>query len=217
VSGAPIAAAAGLEDPAYQDSAPASCSCPLICRQRARAARRGLQSLRKPEPLPLELWAHRTSTCRRSRASAKSSGAPGRSRSASCIAWARQHRGIHVLQVGAPGLHEVPAGRHRLHRAAPAAQPGPVAAEGRRSRRLRQDRPGPDAARREDHAHVFPKAQERSKDNTLLQKKFLGSLLKLRGGHAAGNYRRLTLAKGRARRDRRLRAKRRRRRHAGHR
>jgi phage terminase large subunit GpA-like protein len=44
---------------------------------------------------------------------------------------------------------------------------------------------------------VFPKTQERSKDNTLLQKKFLGSVLKLRGGHAAGNYRRLTLAKGR--------------------
>jgi phage terminase large subunit GpA-like protein len=45
---------------------------------------------------------------------------------------------------------------------------------------------------------VFPRVIEKSKDNTLLGKRFLGSLLKLRGGHAAGNYRRLTLAKGRA-------------------
>lgn len=45
---------------------------------------------------------------------------------------------------------------------------------------------------------VFPRVLEKSKANTLQQKKFLGSLLKMRGGNAAGNYRRLTLAKGRA-------------------
>ncbi|HYE41168.1 MAG TPA: phage terminase large subunit family protein, partial [Ramlibacter sp.] len=45
---------------------------------------------------------------------------------------------------------------------------------------------------------VFPKASARSKENTLQQKKFLGSLLKLRGGQSSGNYRRLTLAKARA-------------------
>lgn len=37
-----------------------------------------------------------------------------------------------------------------------------------------------------------------SKENTLQQKGFLGSRLKLRGGKSAGNYRRLTLAKARA-------------------
>lgn len=42
---------------------------------------------------------------------------------------------------------------------------------------------------------VFPKSAERSKENTLQQKKFLGSILKLRGGQASGNYRRLTVAK----------------------
>lgn len=40
---------------------------------------------------------------------------------------------------------------------------------------------------------VFPAAQAKSKLNTLQQKKFLGSSLKLRGGKAAGNYRRLTI------------------------
>jgi terminase, large subunit len=45
---------------------------------------------------------------------------------------------------------------------------------------------------------VFPKALARSKDNTLQQKKFLSSLLKMRGGQASGNYRRLTLSKARA-------------------
>lgn len=45
---------------------------------------------------------------------------------------------------------------------------------------------------------VFPKALEKSKLNSLKQKKFLGSILKLRGGHAAGNYRRLTISKGKA-------------------
>lgn len=44
---------------------------------------------------------------------------------------------------------------------------------------------------------VFPKALEKSKSNSLSSKKFLGSILKLRGGHAAGNYRRLTIATGR--------------------
>jgi len=41
---------------------------------------------------------------------------------------------------------------------------------------------------------VFPAAIQKSKLNTLQQKKFLGSVLKLRGGKAAGNYRRLTIA-----------------------
>jgi phage terminase large subunit GpA-like protein len=45
---------------------------------------------------------------------------------------------------------------------------------------------------------VFPRVLEKSKINTLQQKKFMGSLCKLRGGTAAGNYRRLTIAKGRA-------------------
>jgi terminase, large subunit len=45
---------------------------------------------------------------------------------------------------------------------------------------------------------VFPKALAKSKANSLQQKKFSGSILKLRGGHASGNYRRLTIAKGRA-------------------
>ena len=42
--------------------------------------------------------------------------------------------------------------------------------------------------------NVFPKILAKSKDNTLQQVKFLGSLLKMRGGNSAGNYRRLTLA-----------------------
>lgn len=41
---------------------------------------------------------------------------------------------------------------------------------------------------------VFPLAMAKSKNNTLQQKKFLGSVLKLRGGKAAGNFRRLTIA-----------------------
>jgi phage terminase large subunit GpA-like protein len=41
---------------------------------------------------------------------------------------------------------------------------------------------------------VFPEAVAKSKANSLQQKTFLGSLLKLRGGKAAGNYRRLTIA-----------------------
>lgn len=41
---------------------------------------------------------------------------------------------------------------------------------------------------------VFPQAMAKSKNNTLQQKKFLGSILKLRGGKAAGNFRRLTIA-----------------------
>jgi phage terminase large subunit GpA-like protein len=45
---------------------------------------------------------------------------------------------------------------------------------------------------------VFPRVLAKSKANTLQQKKFLGSLLKMRGGNAAGNYRRLTLAKAKA-------------------
>lgn len=45
---------------------------------------------------------------------------------------------------------------------------------------------------------VFPQVLAKSKANTLQQKKFLGSLLKMRGGNAAGNYRRLTLAKAKA-------------------
>lgn len=40
---------------------------------------------------------------------------------------------------------------------------------------------------------VFPSFLRRSKDNTLRKKKFLGSLLHLRGGKAAKNYRRLTV------------------------
>jgi phage terminase large subunit GpA-like protein len=45
---------------------------------------------------------------------------------------------------------------------------------------------------------VLVKAAATSKESTLQQKKFLGSILKLRGGKASGNYRRLTLAKARA-------------------
>ncbi|MES2346369.1 MAG: phage terminase large subunit family protein, partial [Pseudomonadota bacterium] len=45
---------------------------------------------------------------------------------------------------------------------------------------------------------VFPQVLAKSKANTLQQKKFLGSLLKMRGGTAAGNFRRLTLSKGKA-------------------
>lgn len=41
---------------------------------------------------------------------------------------------------------------------------------------------------------VFPKYLARSKDNTLQHKKFLGSILHLRGGKAAKNYRRITVA-----------------------
>lgn len=42
-------------------------------------------------------------------------------------------------------------------------------------------------------AGVFPSFLRRHKDNTLEQKKFLGSLLHIRGGKAAKNYRRLTV------------------------
>lgn len=45
---------------------------------------------------------------------------------------------------------------------------------------------------------VFPQVLAKSKANTMQQKKFLGSILKLRGGNSSGNYRRLTLAKARA-------------------
>src|SRR3546814_1393377 len=40
---------------------------------------------------------------------------------------------------------------------------------------------------------VFPAYLARHKDNTLLQNKFLGSLLHLRGGQAAKNYRRISV------------------------
>jgi len=42
-------------------------------------------------------------------------------------------------------------------------------------------------------ASVFPTHLQRHKDNTLKQKKFIGSILHLRGGKAAKNYRRLTV------------------------
>lgn len=42
-------------------------------------------------------------------------------------------------------------------------------------------------------ASVFPGFMEKSKENTLKQKKFLGSILHLRGGKAAKNYRRLSI------------------------
>ena len=42
-------------------------------------------------------------------------------------------------------------------------------------------------------ADVFPSFLQRHKDNTLKQKKFLGSALHLRGGKAAKNFRRLTV------------------------
>lgn len=41
---------------------------------------------------------------------------------------------------------------------------------------------------------VFPEFMAKSKANTLNMKKFLGSLLYLKGGKSAGNYRRMTLA-----------------------
>ncbi len=41
--------------------------------------------------------------------------------------------------------------------------------------------------------NVFPAYLQRHKDNTLKQKKFLTSILHLRGGKAAKNYRRLSL------------------------
>jgi phage terminase large subunit GpA-like protein len=40
---------------------------------------------------------------------------------------------------------------------------------------------------------VFPMFMAKSKANTLNMKKFLGSLLYLKGGTSAGNYRRMTL------------------------
>lgn len=43
---------------------------------------------------------------------------------------------------------------------------------------------------------VFPAHLQRHKDNTLKQKKFLGSILHIRGGKAAKNYRRLTVDTG---------------------
>jgi phage terminase large subunit GpA-like protein len=42
-------------------------------------------------------------------------------------------------------------------------------------------------------ASVFPKFMAKSKSNTLNMKKFLGSLLYLKGGTSAGNFRRMTL------------------------
>lgn len=42
-------------------------------------------------------------------------------------------------------------------------------------------------------ANVFPKFMAKSKSNTLNMKKFLGSLLYLKGGTSAGNFRRMTL------------------------
>jgi terminase, large subunit len=42
-------------------------------------------------------------------------------------------------------------------------------------------------------AQVFPKFMAKSKSNTLNMKKFLGSLLYLKGGTSAGNFRRMTL------------------------
>jgi len=42
-------------------------------------------------------------------------------------------------------------------------------------------------------ATVFPSFLQRHKDNTLKQKKFLGSMLHLRGGKAAKNYRRISV------------------------
>ena len=43
---------------------------------------------------------------------------------------------------------------------------------------------------------VFPSFMQRHKDNTLKQKKFLGSILHLRGGKAAKNYRRISIDVG---------------------
>ena len=44
--------------------------------------------------------------------------------------------------------------------------------------------------------HVFPAFMKRHKDNTLKQKKFLGSITHLRGGKAAKNYRRISVDVG---------------------
>lgn len=45
-------------------------------------------------------------------------------------------------------------------------------------------------------AEVFPAYLKRDKDNTLQQKKFLGSMLHLKGGKAAKNYRRISADEG---------------------
>lgn len=167
----------------------------LRANMRARA-KSGLRALRKPEDIPLELWAHRHFYL-----SAESSQREERWR-----AWPQQIGILHC--VGDDSTEEfvyfksARVGYTKIL----LADIGYTAQHQRRNQGLWLPKDGD----RDDFVktdldtmlrdvgimrEVFPKTIERSKDNTLLQKRFLGSILKLRGGHAAGNYRRLTLAK----------------------
>jgi terminase, large subunit len=163
------------------------------------SARRGLEALRKPEDLSLAVWAHRYFHL-----SAESS-----QREEKWEAWPFQ---IGILDcMGNDAIEEFTFFKSaRLgYTKCLLADIGYTAQHQRRNQAvwLPKDGDSDDFVKTdldpmlEDVSimrTVFPKALAKSKVNSLQQKKFSGSICKLRGGHAAGNYRRLTVAKGRA-------------------
>lgn len=160
----------------------------------ARALRRGLASFAAPEPMTLREWAERNFYL-----SAESSYVEQR-----WEAWPFQ-RGI-LACVGSDDVHEVDViksarvGYTKILLAAV----GYFAEHKRRNQALWQPT---DSARDEfvktelepmlrdvTVMHpIFPTRLARHKDNTLLVKKFRGSVLHLRGGRSGDNYRRLSI------------------------
>lgn len=159
----------------------------------------GLDSLRKPEPIPLPLWAHRHFYL-----SAESSLREERWR-----AWPFQIGLLHCM--GDDSIQEFDFFKSaRLgYTKCLLASIAYTAEHQRRNQAVWQ----PTDADSDDFCktdlepmlrdvtvmrRVFPRQLRKSKLNSLKQKKFLGSILKLRGGASAGNYRRLTLQKATA-------------------
>lgn len=164
-----------------------------------KSARRGLEALKKPEDLSLARWAHRHFYL-----SAESS-----QREEKWVAWPFQ---IGILDcMSNDNIEEFTFFKSaRLgYTKCLLADIGYTAQHQRRNQGVWQptDKDSDDFVKTDLDTMlrdvrimrtVMPAVLAKSKENTLAQKKFLGSLLKLRGGNAAGNYRRLTLAKARA-------------------
>lgn len=161
----------------------------------ARALRRGLSSFSAPEPISLRQWAERYFYL-----SAESSYVEQRwqawpfQRALLACMGSDDYREVNVLKSARVGYTKILL-----------AAVAYFAEHRRRNQALWQPT---DGARDEfvktelepmirdvEVLHpIFPKRNSRHKDNTLLVKKFTGSMLHLRGGRSADNYRRLSVS-----------------------
>jgi len=169
---------------------------PVPLRESLRASvAKGLEALRVPEPVSLSVWAHRHFYL-----SAESSQRTQR--------WEAYPFQIGLMDaMSDDGIEEVDFQKSaRLgYTKCLLAMMGYTAQHKRRNQAVWQptDDDSDDFTKTEVEPmlrdvrimrSVFPQVLAKSKVNTLQQKKFLGSVLKLRGGKSAGNFRRLTIA-----------------------